>query len=252
LRVVVISWAPEAAERAALFAGHDVSVVAAKRSADLRPLLESPPDVFVFDLERRPSEGRSIGVYLRQRKATRDVPLVFAGGAAEQVEKVRRLLPDAAFTTWDRIAQAVAAAETPADPVVPGTMDAYSGTALPKKLGLKDGSTVAYLRAPEGFAEQIGSPPEARPADVVLLFVRSQQELDQRLAEADAAMADGGSVWIAWPKRASGIESDLDQNSVRATGMASGLVDYKVAAIDATWSGLRFARRAQERARPRP
>lgn len=122
-------------------------------------------------------------------------------------------------------------------------MDAYSGTELPKKLGLKEGSTVAYLGAPDGVAEQIGSPAEALPADVVLLFVRSQAELDDRLSEADAVMAEGGSVWIAWPKRASGIESDLDQNVVRETAMARGLVDYKVAAIDATWSGLRFARR---------
>ena len=243
MRVVLISWAPGAAERAGGVAGHEVGVVAPKGPPDLRPLLDDPPDVVVFDLERRPSDGRSIAVYLRQRKATRNVPLVFAGGPAEQVEKVRRVLPDAAFVDWDGVPDAVERAEPPAKPVVPGTMDAYSGTALPKKLGLKDGSTVAYLDAPDGFATLIGSPPEARPADVVLLFVQSQQELNERLADADEAMADGGSVWIAWPKRASGISSDLDQNSVRATGMARGLVDYKVAAIDETWSGLRFARR---------
>jgi hypothetical protein len=131
VRIAVISWAPEAPERAGLLAGDDVSIVAAKGPPDLRPLLERPPDDFVLDLERRPSEGRSIGVYLRQRKATRNVPLVFAGGAGEQPDKVQRLLPDAIFTGWDDVAQAVEETEPPTDPVVPGTMDAYSGIRSP-------------------------------------------------------------------------------------------------------------------------
>ncbi len=77
----------------------------------------------------------------------------------------------------------------------------------------------------------------------MLLFVKSRKELDRRLAVAARMMNTGGSVWLAWPKQASGMKTDLTQNEVRRKGLASGLVDYKIAAIDATWSGLRFARR---------
>ena len=77
----------------------------------------------------------------------------------------------------------------------------------------------------------------------MLLFVKTRADLNRRLSVAERVMADGGSVWIAWPKRASGVATDLTQNDVRRKGLDSGLVDYKIAAIDQTWSGLRFARR---------
>ena len=128
----------------------------------------------------------------------------------------------------------------------------YSGTPLPKKLGIKPGSVVALLGAPEGFAKKtLGPLPEravvrgdARSAfNVGLLFARSRADLVRLFPTAAKAMGQPGALWIAWPKKASGFETDLDGNAVREFGLTAGLVDYKVAAIDAVWSGLCFARR---------
>jgi hypothetical protein len=128
----------------------------------------------------------------------------------------------------------------------------YSGTPLPKKLGIKTGSVVALVGAPEGFAKDTLGPLPAgaalregtrSPFNVGLLFARSKTDLARRFPAAAKAMANPGALWIAWPKKASGVMTDLDGNVVRDFGLAAGLVDYKVAAIDATWSGLCFARR---------
>jgi hypothetical protein len=80
-------------------------------------------------------------------------------------------------------------------------------------------------------------------ADLVVLFTRSRGDLDRRLPPAIRALRDGGGLWIAWPKKASGVSTDVSEAVVRSVGLASGLVDYKIAAIDAIWSGLKFARR---------
>jgi hypothetical protein len=128
----------------------------------------------------------------------------------------------------------------------------YSGTPLPQKLGIKPGSRVALIGAPGGFVEDVLGPlPEGVALrsdtrvtfDVGLLFARSARELGRRFPAALRAMGEPGRLWMVWPKRASGVPTDLDENRVRDLGLAAGLVDYKVAAIDATWSGLCFARR---------
>lgn len=134
---------------------------------------------------------------------------------------------------------------TPAAPAPAG----YSGTPLPKKLGVRAGSRVVLLGAPEGFRDALGELPAgarlaARGAgDVAVLFARSRSDLERRLPAAERAMGAGGRLWIAWPKQASGVATDLREGAVREAGLAAGLVDYKVAAIDATWAGLCFARR---------
>ena len=134
----------------------------------------------------------------------------------------------------------------------------YSGTPLPKKLGIRPGTTVALLGAPPGFVDAtLGPLPDgvvvchdSRQAfQVGLLFARSRADLRRRFASTARAMGDPCALWIAWPKKASGVVTDLDENAVREVGLAASLVDYKVAAIDATWSGLCFARRAPPGAR---
>jgi CheY-like chemotaxis protein len=255
-RLTLIHWnAAEARDRAARLrrAGHRVTVFTPTGGAQLNALRERPPDVYVIDLGRLPSQGRDIGIWLRQRKATRQVPIVFVDGEAAKVARTRQHLPDATYTEWRRIRGAVrdAVRRPPKDPVVVNQLAGYSGTPLPKKLGIKAGSVVALLGAPRGFERTLGRLPDGvrlrrraqGRADLVLLFVKSRRELDGRLAVAQRMMEAGGSVWIAWPKQASGTATDLTQNDVRRKGLASGLVDYKIAAIDATWSGLRFARR---------
>src|SRR5262245_31246353 len=125
----------------------------------------------------------------------------------------------------------------------------YSGTPLVKKLGIKPGSTLVLLDAPRGFrSELVGLPPKVRVAkplesrpDLLLWFVLSARLLDVRMASISRAMGPG--LWVAWPKKTSGVVTDLTEDVVRAAGLANGLVDYKVCAVNATWSGLKFARR---------
>ncbi|MCA8964275.1 MAG: DUF3052 domain-containing protein [Planctomycetes bacterium] len=134
--------------------------------------------------------------------------------------------------------------------MVPAAPD-YSGTPLPKKLGIKSGHAVLLLRAPRDFAATLGDLPAgvivkkrlAGELDVVVLFCRSLAELQRDFEAAKRCLAPRGGLWVAWPKKASGLVTDLADGVVRALGLDHGLVDNKVCAIDATWSGLRFAHR---------
>ncbi len=131
----------------------------------------------------------------------------------------------------------------------------YSGTPLPQKLGIKGGSACAFLGAPEGFAATLGAlPPDVEirrtargPLDVIVLFTTSRADLAKRFGAAAKQMAPAGGLWVAWPKKTSGVATDLTENVVREVGLAAGLVDVKVCAIDATWSGLRFVVRVKDR-----
>ncbi len=131
----------------------------------------------------------------------------------------------------------------------------YSGTPLPKKLGVKEGSRVAWLGAPEGFDAVIGELPAAVTVvrrlgghlDVLVQFVRARSELERRIGKLREAMFPDGAAWIAWPKRASGVPTDVTEDVVREIALANGLVDVKVAAIDATWSGLKLVVRVKDR-----
>ena len=129
-------------------------------------------------------------------------------------------------------------------------MAGYSGTPLPKKLGIKPDHLVALIDAPLGFDVTLGEIPigvavhsdlaSRLPIDVIVLFTRSEEELRKRFKVAAKRLAPAGGLWIAWPKRASGVATDLTENAVRAIGLEAGLVDNKVCAVDETWSGLRF------------
>jgi CheY-like chemotaxis protein len=258
-RVILIHWnAAEAQERAGRLrsAGHQPDTFTPQDAPALRALRESPPDAFVIDLSRLPSQGCAVATMLRQQKATRLVPIVFVGGDPQKVARVRGLLPDAVYTEWSRIAGALRKAirNPPKDAVVPGIMAGYTASPLPKKLGIRPGSTVALLGAPAGFDKELDPPPEnvrlqkhARgPAHLILLFAKSRADLDKRFPAALRSLAEGGGLWIIWPKQASKVPTDLTQNAVRAFGLAVGLVDYKICAIDQTWSGLLFTRRRGE------
>jgi len=128
----------------------------------------------------------------------------------------------------------------------------YSGTPPPKKLGIKEGSVVALIDAPRGFRTTLGTLPAgsrllAKPdgrCTLTLWFTRSRADLARGMRKA-AALAGQGTVWILWPKLTSGTATDLKEGVVREAALAAGLVDYKVCAVDATWSALAFARRKQ-------
>ncbi|MEO1065498.1 MAG: DUF3052 domain-containing protein [Actinomycetota bacterium] len=131
----------------------------------------------------------------------------------------------------------------------------YSGTPLPKKLGLADGMTVAYLDAPEHLESLLVPPPadltirtSARGRlDLAMLFVTSAATLRRRLGSTGRAIYPAGMLWIAWPKRSSGVATDVTEDTVREVALPTGLVDTKVCAIDETWSGLRLQWRTQLR-----
>jgi hypothetical protein len=256
-RVRLIHWnAAEAERRGSMLRSAGFAMAYEPLTpAGLRALREDPPAAIVIDLSRAPSQGRDMALSLRKHKATRYVPLVFVGGDPKKVARVKELLPDATFTTWDLIETALdhAIAHPLVDPVVPrSTFDAYAGTPLPKKLGIQANSVVTLLGAPEDFEETLGELPvgavlrrsDPDPCGVNLWFVRSRQELEGQIGEM-GALARGGGLWIVWPKKASRVASDLSQPVVRKTGLDSGLVDFKICSIDATWSGLRFSRRSQ-------
>ncbi len=254
-RIRLIHWnADEAAERAARLANDEIQVDHAPLDpAGLRGLRAEPPDAVVIDLGRLPSHGRDLGAALRQTKATRFVPLVFVDGDPAKVARVRELLPDAVFADWPGIREALAhvMAHPPTVPVVPASsMAGYSGTPLPRKLGIKPGYAVALVGAPDDFERTLGElPPDVTlrrraqgRCDLIVWFVGSRRDLERRVARF-GDKAGAGGLWICWPKKASGVVSDLSERVVRETGLAHGLVDYKIASIDRTWSGLRFTRR---------
>ncbi len=125
----------------------------------------------------------------------------------------------------------------------------YSGTPLPRKLGVTADSAVLVLGAPDGFDPGAGFHRRAGrdPYDVVILFCPDVATLRRRFGPAAAAHTTAGMLWICWPKRASGVATDLTETIVREYGLGHGQVDVKVAAIDATWSGLKFVTRLRDR-----
>ena len=129
----------------------------------------------------------------------------------------------------------------------------YSGTPLPQKLGIKAGHRVLLMggAVPAGFLEDVADAAVVRraakqPANVVVLFVLSVAELRQRLPAAQAAMTIDGGLWVAWPKRASGVQTDMTEDVIREV-MPPSMVDNKVCAIDEVWSGLRLVVRREHR-----
>jgi hypothetical protein len=138
-------------------------------------------------------------------------------------------------------------------------MAGYSGTPLVEKLGIKSGFNVAVVSAPRYFARDLDLPPDVtinsrshKPIDFVLLFVKSQKALTVGFSHYAARLNPAGMLWVAWPKKSSGVITDLSENDVRTIGLAAGLVDVKICAVDDIWSGLKFVFRLKDRARVRP
>ena len=134
-------------------------------------------------------------------------------------------------------------------------MVGYSGTSLPQKLGIKAGHRLILLGAPEGFDATLGELPEnvtvrttARgTADVIVLFTTTRALLEARIDTLGASIFPDGAVWVAWPKKASNVPTDMSEDVVREVCLPRGLVDNKVCAIDETWSGLRVVHRVERR-----
>jgi hypothetical protein len=136
-------------------------------------------------------------------------------------------------------------------------MAGYSGTPLPKKLGMQSGLRVALLNSPDDFNQTLGTLPDGvtlhrgiprtgKP-DIVVWFVSRRGEFERRLQGIRGRMAPATALWVAWPKKASGVATDMTENAIREVALPTGLVDNKVCAIDETWSGLRLVIRLRHR-----
>jgi CheY-like chemotaxis protein len=255
-RIRLIHWnGPEGRERKQRLAalGHQAEFDDDEWPALGRTIRANLPDVYLIDLSRLPSHGREVALSLRGRKDTRHTPIVFVDGEPEKVARLKAILPDAIYTTWGRLKTAIprAMARPPAAPVMPPT-SIYAGRPTVEKLGVKAAMRVALVGAPPRFADSLKDlPPKvsftAKPSsecDLFLVFVRSRRELEAQLV-AVGRVAAKQTAWFAWPKKASGVATDLDGNIVRETGLSAGLVDFKVCSIDDTWSGLAFKRKGR-------
>jgi hypothetical protein len=137
------------------------------------------------------------------------------------------------------------------------TTAGYSSTPLPRKLGIKPEARLGLIGAPHDFDAVLGELPPGVTVrrrvqgtfDVLVVFVQKHSELQRRLPALTQALAQDGGLWVAWPKRSSGVATDLGDGVVRELGLGAGLVDNKVCAIDDTWSGLRFVYRVADRRR---
>ena len=129
----------------------------------------------------------------------------------------------------------------------------YSGTPLIDKLGIKPGARLKFVSAPEDFDALLGELPEnsrfaaSGSLDFALLFAKARSDLVKGFPRLRDRLESNGMLWVAWPKKTSGVETDLTEGVVRTFGLESGLVDVKVCAIDDTWSGLKFVRRLKDR-----
>jgi hypothetical protein len=126
-------------------------------------------------------------------------------------------------------------------------MAGYSGTPLAQKLGIAPDSRVVVLGAPKGFLPEVEARRRLGPADVVVAFFTRRRDLERRLPALERAIFPAGGLWVAWPKRASGVATDLTEDALREVALPRGLVDNKVCAIDGTWSGLRLVWRKERR-----
>ncbi len=255
-RVLLLHWNDaEAADKVQRLraAGFETSKVPLEIPVAFKQLRENPPSAVVIDLSRLPSAGRDVAMSLRTYKATRHVPIVFVDGDPAKVAQIKEFLPDASYTSWDDIRNSLrrAIAHPPSEPVVPKSrLEGYSGASLPKKLGMRKGSVVSLIDPPSGFERTLGKLPDDvvvhnrrhLGANVTIWFVRSRKDLEARIRQM-VPLASKGGLWIAWPKKGSGQQADLSQVIVRRTGLAAGIVDFKISSLDSTWSGLRFSSR---------
>jgi len=138
-------------------------------------------------------------------------------------------------------------------------MAGYSRTPLVNKLGIKPGSNIVFVNAPSDYAKELDLPADVsanslsgKPLDFAQLFVKSEKELTKKFSHYAKRLNPSGMLWVSWPKKSSGVSTDLSENIVRDIGLATGLVDVKICAVNQVWSGLKFVFRLKDRAKVKP
>ncbi|WP_260735285.1 DUF3052 family protein [Tunturiibacter lichenicola] len=253
--IKLLSWHDDVKTKAASLKRPDLRVDAAllvSASGVVGELAHLNPAALVFDLDKLPSKSREIALVLRSSKSARHIPILFAGGVPEKMERIRSENPDAAYAAWPEAPKSLAALlkRPPSVPAIAPPRD-FSTTPLLKKLGVGEDMQVALIAAPDGFEELLGDIPKGTTllthitpkTHLALCFIRSLEDLAATLNLVTVRLPKRASVWIVHPKRTPKHRVDFNQIHVRDAALASGLVDYKVCSIDADWSALKFAHR---------
>lgn len=231
--------------------GYTVDYPGDKANGSWRSLRENSPLAAIIDLTRLPSHGRYVGAEIRATKSLRHIPIVFLDGDPEKVERIRKDLPDAVYTSRSRLVAALKRVTPLADPVAPPRMMNRTDRTTAEKLGINPGVRVALIDPPVDYVRVLGKIPkdaslEEDPDGVLPLTLWFVRDPD-RYAAALPSMrrrATQTRIWIIYPKQQSGRStSGLTQGFIREAAIAVGLVDYKVCSVNEFWTGLLFTRK---------
>ena len=253
-RIHIIHWQKNESENYASILrklGYQVDCSLPENAQFFKSLRASPPDLMIIDLSRLPSQGRDIAINLRSQKSSQNIPVIFVEGDPEKTSRIQQLIPDAFYTRWGEIADAIdqVLINPPSTQKQASVFAAYSKTPLIKKLTIQSDMQICLIHAPEEFIPLLGILPKnihfhedmEKPCLLIIWFVFNETELKELLPDiSKKCMHSGARVWICWQKLGKAFSGGITQNLVRTKGLASGLVDYKICAIDDTWSGLLF------------
>jgi CheY-like chemotaxis protein len=250
-RIRLFHWRAEEAKRliAVLRAsGYTVDYPGDTVNGNWRSLRESPqPVAAVIDLTRLPSHGRWVAAEIRATKSLRHIPIVFVDGDPDKIERIRKDLPDAVYTSRTQVASALKRVKPLVDPVVPARMMNRTDRTAAEKLGIKDGARVALIDPPADYLRVLGKLPkdvslEEEPEETLPLTLWFVRDPDAYLAGLAAMRkrAAASQVWVIYPK---GQKTGIKQSMIRESALAVGLVDYKVCSVNDTWTGLLFTRK---------
>jgi hypothetical protein len=253
-RVRLFHWRAEEAKPliAALRAGgYTVEYPGDKANGSWRSLRENPPLAAIIDLTRLPSHGRHVGAEIRATKSLRHVPIVFVDGDPEKVERIRKDLPDAVYTSRSRLVSTLKRVKPPTNPVIAPRMMNRTDRTTAEKLGIKAGARVALIDPPADYVRVLGKLPkdaslEEEPEESLPLTLWFVRDPDTYLAGLTGIRkrAITSRIWIIYPKQqACRKPSGITQTLVRESALAVGLVDYKVCSVNEIWSGLLFTRK---------
>lgn len=245
-RIVLLHWKQE--EVGDYLQGFSVDLYVPAQGEAMKGLKAfGVPDAFVISLDRLPSHGRDIGWHLHQRKATRQVPLLYVDGDPAKVAKIRELLPEAVYTTWNDVAEAVRAALANPVAAMPRAKSPVIGIApLHSKLGLKEGMHIALIGAPAPFETLVPSLPGGivihempSPSDVemTLWFVRSEEEFFEDVPAIAPLLGKKPRLWVFY-RKGKGVTW---MGMLEAAG-EQGLAQFKVMRLDDVWAGVAFGR----------